>query len=137
MDIYLQGLLWVLGIGIVTGGLTALFHRWTAGEGRVLNNEVVGGVFTIVGGLHAVLVAFVLISLFDGASGAHDNAQQEANALVAASWAADSLPDPARTKIHELAHEYAMTVRDKEWPQMRSGQLVVGPGEQQLAQLHT
>ncbi|AHI00381.1 DUF4239 domain-containing protein [Kutzneria viridogrisea] len=136
MDIYLQGILWVLGAAIVSGGLTALLHRRTSGDGRSIGNEATSAVFTIVAGLHAVLVAFVLISLFDATNAAHDGAQQEANALVAVTWAGDSLPDPTKSKIHELARRYATTVRDQEWPQMRQEQAVTGPGAQQLAQLH-
>jgi Protein of unknown function (DUF4239) len=134
--IYLWGLIWVLGVGIVTGALTIVIHRVTSGDGRLVNNESAGVVFTIVGGLQAVLIAFVLITLFDAATAASNGAQTEANSLVAVSWAADSLPDATRTKVHDLTRKYANTVRGQEWPQMRAGEPVTGPGAQQLAELH-
>lgn len=136
MDIYLQGLVWVVGVAIVAGALTVLIHRLTSGDGRSVNNESAGNVFVIVGGLVAVLVAFVLISLFDTVNSAQDNAQQEANSLVAVTWAADSLPEATRTEIHDLARKYATAVRDQEWPQMRAGDGVTGPGPQYLDQIH-
>jgi hypothetical protein len=136
MDIYLQGLVWVLGVAIVAGALTVLIHRLTSGDGRSSNNESAGNVFVIVGGLQAVLVAFVLISLFDTVSSAQDNAQQEANGLVAVSWAADSFPEATRAEIHDLARKYATAVRDQEWPQMQAGDTVTGPGPQYLADIH-
>jgi hypothetical protein len=136
MNIYLQGLVWVLGVAIVAGALTVLIHRLTPGDGRSLNNESAGNVFVIVGGLQAVLVAFVLISLFDAVSSAQDNAQQEANSLVAVTWAADSFPAATRTQIHDLARKYATAVRDQEWPQMQAGETVTGPGSTYLAQIH-
>lgn len=135
--IYLWGLIWVLGVGIVAGALTIVIHRWTSDDRRSGNNESVGVVFTIVGGLNAVLIAFVLISLFDATTAASDGAQTEANSLVAVSWAGDSLPDPTKTKIHDLTRQYATTVRDQEWPQMRAGEEITGPGSQLLAELHT
>lgn len=136
MDIYLQGLVWVLGVAIVAGALTVLIHRLTSGDGRSGNNESAGNVFVIVGGLQAVLVAFVLISLFDNVNQAQDNAQQEANSLVAVTWAADSFPEATRAQIHDLARKYATTVRDQEWPQMQAGDTVTGAGPQYLAQIH-
>lgn len=136
MDIYLQGLVWVLGVAIVAGAFTVLIHRLTSGDGRSVNNESAGNVFIIVGGLQAVLVAFVLISLFDAVNTAQDSAQQEANGLVAVTWATDALGQPTSTQVRELAKQYATTVRDQEWPQMQDGAGVTGPGQHVLDQIH-
>jgi hypothetical protein len=136
MDIYLQGLVWVLGVAIVAGALTVLIHCLTSGDGRSVNNESAGNVFIIVGGLQAVLVAFVLISLFDAVNSAQDSAQQEANGLVAVTWATDSLGQPVGTQARELARKYATTVRDQEWPRMEEGGEVISQGQQELDQIH-
>ena len=80
------------------GVLAYLVRRIGATEGTVENNEAAGQVFTLVGGLQAVLLAFVLISLFDGASDAEDGAYDEADSLVAAVWAADALPAATRSR---------------------------------------
>ncbi len=56
-------------------------------------------------GLHAVLVAFVLISLFDSVGAESQDAPTEADSLVAVTWAADALPGtpgprvPARRRL--------------------------------------
>jgi hypothetical protein len=94
-------------------------------------------VFTIVGGLHAVVVAFVLISLYDGVTEARDGSYKEANSLVATTWAADSLPGETKDQVREVAKEYANTVAEQEWPQMRDGGVINGPGWGQLDQLRT
>jgi hypothetical protein len=86
MDTYLEGLLWVGGAALVAAGVAYLVRRIGATEGTVENNEAAGQVFTLVGGLQAVLVAFVLTSLFDGASAAEDGSYAEADSLVAAVW---------------------------------------------------
>jgi hypothetical protein len=141
MNVYLSGLLWVTGAVVGAGGIAYLVRRFGRHEGRRDNNDPAGQVFTIVSGLHAVLVAFVLISLFDAVSAAYDGSYQEAESLVAASWAADSLEEPARTRVRELSASYADTVVQQEWPWMRDGaritdgRQVVGSGWAQLDQL--
>ncbi len=125
MSLYVSGIIWVLGVaGLVAIG-TILVHRYTPADARS-SNDALGQVFTIVGGLHAVLVAFVLIALFDGVSTVRDGSHAEANSLLAVYWASDSLPEPNRGQIQDLAKTYARTVIDQEWPKMRNGEPVPG-----------
>lgn len=137
MSIYVNGIIWVVGAAFVTGVFAYLVRRIGASDGTVENNEAAGQVFTIVGGLQAVLVAFVLISLFDGLNAAEDGAYHEADALVATSWAADALPDPARTHVRDLTRSYAATVADREWPVMQNGGEISNAGWAQLDELRT
>lgn len=126
MNVYMTGLLWVAG-ATITGALIAyLVRRYGLDEGRPDNNDAAGQAFTIVGGLHAVVVAFVLISLFDAASTVRDGSYQETQSLVSASWAARSLPEPAHSQVPALARQYAQTVVRQEWPQLENGEM---PGE--------
>lgn len=135
MSIYLTGLLWVVGAAVAASLIAILIHK-TAPGSRSHNNDVAGQVFTIVAGLHAVLLAFVLISLFDSVSSARSNATTEANDLVSVSWAADSLPEPAHTKVKQLVSAYTDTVVNKEWPQMRdTGKVDAAAGWQRLDEL--
>lgn len=126
MGIYVIGLVWVVGVALVAGGLAYLVRRIGATEGVVENNEAAGQVFTLVGGLQAVLLAFVLISLFDGAADAEDGAYAEADNLVAAVWAAEALPDGS--EVATQARAYAREVIAKEWPAMQEGKDVAGEG---------
>ncbi|WP_253773939.1 bestrophin-like domain [Goodfellowiella coeruleoviolacea] len=135
MDIYLGGILWVV-CAAAGGALIAYFvRRIGMAEGRVNNNEAAGHVFTIIAGLHAVLVSFVLISLFDAVGAADDGSYQEANSLVAASWAAESLPEPASTRARELSRSYAEIVARQEWPAMGAGDEVSTLGWERLNEL--
>jgi hypothetical protein len=147
MDSYVSGLLWVLG-AVAAGALIGYLIRYfglNAGrsstddedddEAHENNNGAVGQVFVIVSGLHAVLVAFVLITLFDAVDSTRDGSYREAQSLVAASWAADSLPEPVPTEVNRLSTAYARTVAQQEWPRMRGGGEVTGPGWEQLNQL--
>jgi hypothetical protein len=136
MNLYLSGILWVLGVAAAAAFVAFLVHRYTSGEGRS-SNDAVGQVFTIVGGLNAVLMAFVLISLFDSVSTVRDGAYNEANSVVAIYWAGDALPEPARGEIKDLSRSYVRAVIDQEWPSMRDGQSIGGPGWALLDRLRT
>ncbi len=127
MNVYVGGAIWVLGVAALAAVGTIFFHRFRLSEARS-GNDAVGTVFGLVGGLHAVVMAFVLISLFDTVSTVRNDAQSEANSLVAVYWASDSLPEPAKSQIQEMSRTYARTVIDQEWPSMREGDPVAGPG---------
>lgn len=135
MNIYVTGTIWVLGAAVLTGVIAFLVRRQRVDEDRDQDTSMASTVFTLVGGLHAVLLVFVLIALFDATSTAEDDAVREADGLVAISWAGDSLPEPARTRIHELCQSYAATVVEQEWPRMREGEQVEGDGWAKLDDL--
>jgi hypothetical protein len=121
LHIYLIGAAWVVGIALLAGVTAHLTRRFTEKEGRAENNESAGQVFTIVGGLHAVLIAFVLIGLFDSVGAARDTSYQEANSLVAMVFAGNELPPETSTRLRELAVSYTHQVINTEWPQMAAG----------------
>ncbi|WP_026421398.1 DUF4239 domain-containing protein [Actinokineospora inagensis] len=121
MNIYVTGLIWVFGAAIVTAGVAYLIRWIGETQGTMENNEAAGQVFTIVGGLHAVLLAFVLISLFDATSAAEDDSYREAENLVATRWAADSLGEPTASAVRQMADDYASTVVNQEWPDLEKG----------------
>ncbi|CAM4021765.1 DUF4239 domain-containing protein [Kibdelosporangium persicum] len=136
MSIYLSGAFWIIGAGVAAALVAVLIHRIPATVGLRGNNEVAGPVFTIVAGLHAVLLGFVLISLFDRVSTAQQESQREANNLVAVSWAADALQEPVGSKVREITAAYSDTVVRQEWPQMSDrGKVDSTAGWQQLEQL--
>jgi hypothetical protein len=137
MGVYLLGALWVVVAGAVAGGIAYYLRRRSEHTGRAENNESAGQVFTVVGGLHAVLVAFVLIGLFDSVGAARDNADQEANSLVAVTWASDSLPEPQRTEVSNLAANYANQVIHQEWPKLQAGAPVDDSAWTTLQQMKT
>ncbi|SDH12953.1 Protein of unknown function [Lentzea fradiae] len=128
MSIYLSGALWVLGAAVISAVLVVVTRRFGSDEVSEKNLGAGGSVFSIVAGLHAVLVAFILIALFDSANAAEEQVQREANALVAVNWSAGSLPEPARSKVDQLTRDYVATVVDDEWPRMQEGEEVGNRG---------
>lgn len=121
MSVFVVGLLWVVGVSTLAAAVAFVIRRYGEDEGREANNSAASAVFSLVGGLHAVMMAFVLISLFDSVSTARDHADTEANSLVAVSWAGESLPEPARSQIRALTQDYADLVINQEWPALRNG----------------
>ncbi|MEV0676178.1 hypothetical protein AB0I60_06595 [Actinosynnema sp. NPDC050436] len=132
MNVYATGLLWVGGAAVVAALLAYVIRKYGLEEGRAANNEAAGQVFTIVGGLHAVLVAFVLIALFDAVGEAGDAAYKEADGLVAATWAADALSRATGDEVRGLSRAYATTVIDEEWPNLVEGREFESEGWNQL-----
>lgn len=135
MNVYLTGVFWVIGAAVVAAVIGYLVRRFGWDEGRRDNNDAAGQVFTIVGGLYAVLVAFVLISLFDGVSSARQDSGTEADSLVAATWAAEALPGDTGAQVRALATAYVNTVAQQEWPQLAAGAPIPATGWSQLDQM--
>lgn len=139
MSVFIVGLSCVIGAAAIMAAIT-YFLRKSKSPDKVEgseNNALSGQVFGIVGGLHAVLVAFILIGLLDNANSASDESFREADGLIAVDWAAKSLPADARGQMQQLAHAYAATVSEKEWPRMADGEKVEKLGWTQLEQLST
>lgn len=136
MNIYLLGVLWVLGAMVVAAGLMITVRRYVSEAHRHASDEAASRVFTVVAGLEAVLLAFVLISLFDATGSARSGSYQEADSLVAVYWDANLLPQPAAGQIQKLAVSYGQTVVGQEWPAMRDGAAIDKTGKAELDKLH-
>ena len=136
MSIYLVGLLWMSGAMVAAAGLMITIRRYVSEAHRHASDEAASRVFTVVAGLEAVLIAFVLISLFDGIGSARSGSYQEADSLVAVYWDANLLPAPESTRIQKLAVSYGQTVVGQEWPAMQDGAPISAAGKSQLDKLH-
>jgi hypothetical protein len=135
MNLYLEGTLWIASAMVVGGLIAYLVRRHGVHEGRTDHNEAVGQVFTIVSGLHAVVLAFVLVTLFDTVGDVKDGAYKEAESVVNAYWAADALQAPAGDQARGIGAQYASTVLNEEWPKMRAGEPVTSQGWRQLERM--
>ena len=80
-----------------------------------LNNEVAGFKFAVVGVLYAVLLAFVVVAVWQNYSNTETAVRNEAKAIVDLDQLADELPEPGKTLIHRHLHSYAKEVRQSEW----------------------
>ena len=86
------------------------------------HNNVTIAVFSIVGTLFAVLLAFVVIVVWESEGEAEEHAAQEAGSLADLMRDAGFLPDPERTELRNELREYGQAVIDEEWPAMAKGE---------------
>ena len=89
---------------------------------REEHNDVAGFIYAVVGVMYAVLLAFVVIVVWQDYQAAKDTVESEANELAGVYFLADRLPDPERTHIQGLTRSYARIVVEEEWPLMERGE---------------
>jgi hypothetical protein len=85
---------------------------------RVPHNDVAGFVFAVVGVLYAVLLAFVVIVVWENSETAKATTFKEANALAGVYWMSRQLPLPQGSELEGQTVEYAHSVIDTEWDMM-------------------
>src|SRR5262245_22485086 len=100
-----------------------LVTRHTYGVDRLsLNNEVAGFKFAVVGVFYAVLLAFVVVAVWEGFRDTEGTVRNEAKAAVDLHRIASVLPGQASADIRRDVITYVKDVRDEEWAKMARGQ---------------
>lgn len=88
---------------------------------REEHNDVAGFIYAVIGVTYAVLLAFVVIVVWENHETAKDAVQSESNELAGIYFLADQFPDPAGARVQKLARSYARAVVEEEWPLMEEG----------------
>ena len=99
-----------------------LVQRLVPAESRQRHNDVAGFIYAALGVIYAVLIALVVIAVWEEYDAASVTVEQEANALAEIYWLGHRLPEPTGTHLQELARSYAEEVIHIEWPLMEQGQ---------------
>jgi hypothetical protein len=103
-------------------GLT-LVTRILFGVDRLkLNNEVAGFKFAVVGVFYAVMLAFVVIAVWDDFRQTEGTVRDEAKAVVDLHRITFALPVESGAAIRVHLLDYANDVREKEWTTMAVGE---------------
>ncbi len=117
----------VYGVLIVCGACLAaviglaLVQRLVPVAIRKEHNDVAGFIYAVLGVIYAVLLALMVIAVWEDFGRARVTVEAEANALAEIFWLAHRLPEPDGPHLQELARSYAHEVVDKEWPLMEQG----------------
>jgi hypothetical protein len=82
------------------------------------HNDVAGVIYAVIGTIYAVLLAFVVLTVWEEWDRAEWHTEEEAEAIGALARIADGLPDPDRGQARQALLDYARTVRDDEWAAM-------------------
>jgi hypothetical protein len=106
---------------VAVAGLV-LVQRLVPPERREGQNNVAGFIFAVLGVAYAVLLAFVVIAVWQDYEAAQTNVESEAHELAGIYFLASRLPEPERTNVQELVRTYARVVVEEEWPMMERGQ---------------
>jgi hypothetical protein len=129
----------VVGIVVVGGSLlltllgVALVRRLVSHRTLAEHNDVAGFVYATTGVMYAVILAFVVIAVWENYDNAKDVADAEANALAVLYRIAAGFPDPHRAAAQAAAVAYAEAVVGEEWPAMAAG---TAPGPRTTAALN-
>ena len=97
-------------------------QRLVPPERREEHNDVAGFIFAVLGVAYAVLLAFVVIAVWQDYEAAQTNVESEAHELAGIYFLASQLPEPERSRIQDLLLTYARVVIEEEWPMMERGQ---------------
>jgi hypothetical protein len=116
------GVLVVGGTCLVALAGLEVVQRLVPATSRQRHNDVAGFIYAALGVIYAVLIALVVIAVWEEYDAASVTVEQEANALAEIFWLGNRLPEPEGSHIQELARSYAEEVVDKEWPLMEQGQ---------------
>jgi hypothetical protein len=117
----------IYGVLVVCGASLAaviglmLVQRLVPATTRKQHNDVAGFIYAALGVIYAVLLALVVIAVWEEFGRARVTVESEANALAEIFWLAHQLPEPERHHLQELARSYAEEVVDDEWPLMEQG----------------
>jgi ABC-type multidrug transport system fused ATPase/permease subunit len=114
------GLIIVLGtvvLSVVTVRLARRLPRERLGHSQ----DAVGVMFSAVGVLYTVLLAFLVVLVSEQFNGAQDLTQQEAAKISNLLRDANAFPVPARREIQGRLLSYTHSVIDDEWPTMAHG----------------
>ncbi len=97
--------------------MAAMNYYWPA-ERRRAHNDLIGWQLSVLGTTYAVIIGFMLYTVWIEFGTADLNADAEANSLVNLYRLSDGLAPEQGAKIKVLARAYGDAVADHEWPEM-------------------
>ncbi|HLY64355.1 MAG TPA: hypothetical protein VKU60_02380 [Chloroflexota bacterium] len=100
--------------------MVGLNRAWPA-EKRRNHNELIGWQLSILGTTYAVILGFMLYTVWTDFGVADVNVDQEASALSNIYALAGGLPEPQRSQMKTLARSYADAAVRVDWPEMSAG----------------
>jgi hypothetical protein len=112
------GVLVVVGVCLAAVAGLELVQRLVPAQKRQEHNDVAGFLYAVVGIVYAVLLALLVIAVWEQYQSANETVESEASAVAEIAWLAHRLPEPERHELQEDARSYAQEVVDQEWPLM-------------------
>jgi hypothetical protein len=114
--------LWTLALGVIGFSIVYAFvgvlagRRVTRSRVKEGHNDVLVPIFLTSGTIYAVLLAFLVIAVWESYGAAKDNAAEEASTLATLYRQTNGLPDKQQLQLRDLLREYTEAVAKQEWP---------------------
>ncbi|HKD65550.1 MAG TPA: DUF4239 domain-containing protein [Candidatus Binataceae bacterium] len=116
-----QALLIVIGFaGLTVGGLY-LVRRTVEPESLRMDHDVAGFTFGVIGAFYGVVLAFVIVAVWQRFERANDQVQAESLAVSNLYNLAQGLGEPMRAEMRRALRSYTSTVLVSEWQEMSEG----------------
>lgn len=116
------GILIVGGCVVLASLATVFVRRRVPEEIHQANNEVAGFIFATIGVLYAVLLAFIVLAVWQEFEEARVTVQQEANDVANLFRISQELPSPGGKDLQQGIIDYTNAVINSEWPAMQEGE---------------
>jgi hypothetical protein len=116
--------------------MLAVNRYWPASQ-RKLHNDLIGWQLSVLGTTYAVIIGFMLYTVWSDYGAASANATQEASQVVKLHRLAAGLPEPQQTEMRNLAVAYTDAVLNQEWPLMAQGKVPTESDEISRRMWHT
>ncbi|MDP2922238.1 MAG: DUF4239 domain-containing protein [Candidatus Omnitrophota bacterium] len=112
----------VVGVTVVISTAGILFmRRFISHQKLKSHNDIAGAIFGTLGMAYTVLIAFVVVTVWQSFDKATFNTEREANCLVDLYRDSESFSEPSRKQIRNLLNEYAQVVTGDEWQLLSQG----------------
>src|SRR5512140_3124652 len=100
--------------------LLALNRFWPVAQ-RSTHNELIGWQLGTLGTTYAVIMGFMLFTVWSNFSAAELNVEMEANAARNVFRLAEGLPQPQRSQLEHQIRHYIQAVIEHDWHEMAGG----------------
>lgn len=117
---------WLLFIILVCGSFVLAYasllfirRKWKGGLVETRDNGSIGFIFSTVGVLYTVLLAFLVVTVWQSFNEAQRAVSQEAADVVTIARYSASFPEPVRSEVHDRLHRYTEIVINSEWQIMQ------------------
>jgi hypothetical protein len=117
LDTAQNAMIVVVSVACALSFMAAVNYYWPPHERRI-HNDLIGWQLSVLGTTYAVIIGFMLYTVWTSFGTAELNADAEANSLVNLFRLADGLPSPQNARIKALTRSYADAVVNHEWQEM-------------------
>jgi hypothetical protein len=119
---------WLLFV-VVAGGFATfsaighrVVHRLWPDLRRGASHELANALMVILIGMYGIVLAFVIVALYDEFKEAQHTVEAEANELAQVYLDTRGFPAEVRDEIDSLIQSYVTTLREEEWDLMKEGE---------------